>query len=236
MTIEGLKQFILSQGPSKNVVNLDWTIIWATNKKIIDPIAPRHTAVFKENAVTANVIGLDKTTVEDKPVHGKNAELGTKKVYFGKQLILDQADAASFKDGEEITLMSWGNAFVSNVQKSPESGLITSLDLTLHLEGDFKKTEKKVTWLESQEQKLVDVELVDFDYLITKDKLEEEDDVKDFLNKETEFRVAALADENVKGLKVGDIMQFERKGYYRLDQQAEGGKPAIFFNIPTGKK
>lgn len=46
MTIEGLKQFIIAQGPSKNVVNLDWTIIWATNKKIIDPVAPRHTAII----------------------------------------------------------------------------------------------------------------------------------------------------------------------------------------------
>jgi glutamyl-tRNA synthetase len=48
MTIEGLKQFIIAQGPSKNVVNLDWATIWATNKKIIDPIAPRHTAVLSK--------------------------------------------------------------------------------------------------------------------------------------------------------------------------------------------
>ena len=46
MTIEALRQFILQQGPSKNVVNLDWTIIWAGNKKVIDPIAPRHTAII----------------------------------------------------------------------------------------------------------------------------------------------------------------------------------------------
>lgn len=49
MTIEALKQFILSQGPSKNVVNLDWTIIWAFNKKVIDPVAPRHTALLKSS-------------------------------------------------------------------------------------------------------------------------------------------------------------------------------------------
>ena len=34
------QQFIISQSPSKNVVNLDWTIIWAFNKKAIDPISP----------------------------------------------------------------------------------------------------------------------------------------------------------------------------------------------------
>lgn len=33
MTIGALQEFILKQGPSKNVVNLDWSTFWATNKK-----------------------------------------------------------------------------------------------------------------------------------------------------------------------------------------------------------
>lgn len=236
MTVQGLKDFIISQGPSKNVVNLDWTIIWATNKKVIDPLSARHTAVFSEDAVTAKIIGGPATpTSEEKPKHAKIASLGEKTVYYGPQVLLDQADAASFKDGEEITLMSWGNAFVSNITKSPE-GKVTGLDLTLHLEGDFKKTEKKVTWLEKGKQKLCPVELVDFDYLITKDKLEEEDNVADFVNKNTEFRVQAVGDENVWKMNEGDIIQFERKGYYRLDKQAKGESPAVFFCIPTGKE
>jgi len=237
MTIEGLKQFILSQGPSKNVVNLDWTIIWATNKKVIDPVSPRHTAVFSENRVTVNILGGPQESIsEEKPRHAKNAELGTKKVWFGPQIVIDQVDAASFKDGEEITLMSWGNAYVSNITKSSDGNTVTGLDLTLHLEGDFKRTEKKITWLESGKQQLVEVELVDFDYLITKDKLEEEDDVKNFVNPNTESRVNAFADENVRNLQEGDIIQFERKAYYRLDKPATAGSPAVFFCIPTGKE
>lgn len=33
MTVEALHEFILKQGPSKNIVNLDWTLFWSTNKK-----------------------------------------------------------------------------------------------------------------------------------------------------------------------------------------------------------
>jgi len=33
MTIGALQEFILKQGPSKNIVNLDWSTFWATNKK-----------------------------------------------------------------------------------------------------------------------------------------------------------------------------------------------------------
>lgn len=235
MTIEALRSFILAQGPSKNVVNLDWTIIWAGNKKVIDPVSPRHTAVLAAGAVKARVIGGPATpVVEMKPKHKKNAEIGLKKVVLGDEVLLDQEDARSFKAGEEITLMDWGNAFVTKITRPDPAGDVTALELTLHLEGDFKKTEKKVTWLAAA-QETVQVELVDFDYLITKEKLEEEDELRNFVNPKTEFREDAIADCNVAQVKVDDIIQFERKGYYRCDEAAAEGKKAVFFCIPTGK-
>lgn len=236
MTIEALKQFIISQGPSKNVVNLDWTIIWAFNKKVIDPISPRHTALIKDGLVYAKIEGAPSPAViENKPKHAKNKDVGSKKVAYGSTVLFEQADAASFKEGEEITLMNWGNAIVTKIGRATANGPVTELELKLHLEGDFKKTEKKVTWLAS-EQTLVPVELVDFGDLMTKDKLEENDEVMDFVNRDSEFHEVGLADCNIADVKAGDILQFERKGYYRCDKPAEGDKPAVFFNIPTGKK
>ena len=47
MTVEALKQFMLSQGPSQSLVSLEWDSIWALNKKIIDPVAPRFWAILK---------------------------------------------------------------------------------------------------------------------------------------------------------------------------------------------
>ncbi len=41
LTIEALKQFILAQGSSRSVVFMEWDKIWAMNKKVLDPIAPR---------------------------------------------------------------------------------------------------------------------------------------------------------------------------------------------------
>ncbi|KAI4135199.1 MAG: hypothetical protein LQ347_000872 [Umbilicaria vellea] len=238
MTIEALREFILKQGPSRNIVNLDWTLFWATNKKYIDPVAPRHTAVIKDNAVPATVKGARAAPfTEQKPKHGKNPGVGKKSVVFSGSILIDQEDAKWFKQDEEITLMGWGNAIVRTIHGtlSPLNENIGSLELELHLQGDVKKTEKKVTWLSTEGQELVPVELVDFDYLITKDKIEDDDVVEDFLNPHTEFRVAAVADCNVAELKVNDIIQFERKGYYRVDKAFTHGQPAVLFNIPTGK-
>jgi glutamyl-tRNA synthetase len=234
MTVPALRDFILKQGPSRNIVNMDWTNFWNSNKKVIDPIAPRFTALDKKNLVKATITnGPEKAYTEEKPKHGKNPEVGIKKVAFSNQILLEQEDVKLMKQDEEITLMAWGNAIVRKIVGSDP---ITEVELELHLEGDVKKTEKKVTWLSTEGQELIPVELVDFDYLITKDKLEEDDNWEDFLTPETEFRSEALADGNVKDLKAGDIIQFERKGYYRVDRTYEDGKPAVLFNIPTGKE
>lgn len=236
MTVPALREFILRQGPSKNITNLDWTLIWATNKKYIDPVAPRHTAILKKDLVKATVKGgPDSPVTEEKQKHAKNPAVGFKKVVFSNSLAFEQEDAKSFKQNEEITVMNWGNAIVRKIETDPASGLVTGLELDLHLEGDFKKTEKKVTWLSTEGQELIPVELVDFDYLLAKDSMQEEDELEDVLNTKTEFREEAVADCNVAELKEGEIIQFDRKGYFRVDRAYAPGKPAVLFNIPTGK-
>jgi glutamyl-tRNA synthetase len=46
--IEALRKFIISQGPSKNINNLEWASFWAENKKVIDPLAKRFTSINDE--------------------------------------------------------------------------------------------------------------------------------------------------------------------------------------------
>ncbi|AMD22657.1 HHL113Wp [Eremothecium sinecaudum] len=229
LTIEGLRNFVLSQGPSRNVINLEWNLIWAFNKKVIDPIAPRHTAIVNPVKLSLEGEGAPETPrVEMKPKHKKNPEVGEKKVIYYKNVVIDAEDAEMIEEGEEVTLMDWGNVIIA--KKNPDGSLIGKM----HLEGDFKKTKLKLTWLADTED-AVKVELVDFDHLISKDRLEEEDNFVDFLTPETEFHTSAIADLNVASMKVGDTIQFERKGYYRLDSLAADGKPYVFFTIPDGK-
>lgn len=239
MTIPALREFILKQGPSRNIVNLDWTIFWSTNKKYIDLAAPRHTAILKDHAVKAKVKGARLAPyTEDKPKHGKNPELGTKKVAFSDEILIEQEDARNLQQDEEITLMSWGNAYVRSISHSLNPlnrSTVTELELDLHLQGDVKTTKQKITWSSTKGQELIPVELIDYDFLITKDVIEDGDNLDDFLNPNSETKVEALADSNVADLKADDIIQFERKGYYRLDKAFQHGKPAVFFSIPTGK-
>jgi glutamyl-tRNA synthetase len=130
--------------------------------------------------------------------------------------------------------MDWGNAIVRS-KTVDATGQVTAIEMDLNLNGDFRKTKKKITWLAAptSTHPLIPVTLLDYDYLITKKKLEENDDVADFVTPVTEFRETAFADANVCDLKKGDILQFERKGYFVFDGEVDGVKEFIL--IPDGK-
>lgn len=226
---------------------MEWGAFWATNKKEIDPVAPRYTVIAAKDAVKVSLMGADvpaEPLVEDRPLHPKNKDVGAKKVVFSSEIILDQADLKLMKVGEEITLMSWGNAFVRSIEGG-ESGIpITSATFELHLSGDVKKTEKKVTWLSSKGQTVINGEAWDFDYLLTKNTLEEDDNLEDFLTPVTATEESVLGGENMAALKRDDIIQLERRGFYRVDkglgdwkegEAGEKGPRIVLFFIPSGK-
>lgn len=90
-----------------------------------------------------------KLFTADRLLHPKNKEVGTRKVVSASELLMDQADVKLMRIGEEITIMGWGNAFVKDIS-STENKKIVNMTVELNLGGDFKKTDKEVTWLASK--------------------------------------------------------------------------------------
>lgn len=236
LTVEALKQFILSQGASRNLNLMEWDKLWTINKKIIDPVCPRHTAVLKDGQVPFSLKnGPDKPFVRIIPRHKKFDGAGKKATTFTKQILLDAADAAAVSEGEEVTLMDWGNAIVEALQRD-EKGTVIGLVGCLHLEGSVKSTKLKLTWLPDFSE-LVNLSLIELDYLITKKKLEEDDDFVSVLNPVTQWEIQALGDPNMRNLKRGEIIQLERKGYYICDAPfVRPSKPICLLAIPDGRQ
>ncbi|CAK7270186.1 hypothetical protein SEPCBS57363_003977 [Sporothrix epigloea] len=246
MTIPALRDFILKQGPSRSVTTMEWGAFWAANKKEIDPVAPRHTVLTAKDPVKVTVTGSDvpaEPTTAEKPLHPKNKDVGNKPVVFSSEILLDQADLKLMAVGEEITLMSWGNAFVRSIESNAE-GLVTSASIELNLAGDVKKTDKKVTWLSAAGQKLVPGEAWDFDYLLNKNTLTEDDVLEDCLTPVTATEENVLGGISLETVKKDDIIQLERRGFYRVDkglkdwaegEAGEKGPRVVMFLIPSGK-
>lgn len=261
MTIEGLKEFIIAQGSSKSVVFMEWDKIWAFNKKVIDPIAPRYTALEKKT-VLVNVAGAKSESVEV-AVHPKDPSIGTKTVWLGPQILIDYVDAETLKEGENATFINWGNLKINKIHRSAAS--ITSIDAALNLEDkDFKKT-VKLTWLcKMKDTDYPPTYCVYFNHIISKPILAKDEDFKAYIGHETRVRsmtfkdvyvfyllncvcvflqteVEMIGDPELKKCKKGDIIQLQRKGFFKVDNAYAPPSvytgvvsPVILFEIPDG--
>ncbi|KAM3625961.1 uncharacterized protein V6R79_020421 [Siganus canaliculatus] len=240
MTVEGLKQFIAAQGGSRSVVNMEWDKIWAFNKKVIDPVAPRYTALSSSYVVPVSVL---EATEEMKEVarHPKNAEVGMKEVWYGPRVLVEGADAETFSEGETVTFINWGNLIITKINKGA-GGKVVSLEARLNLENkDYKKT-TKITWLaETNSAPLLPTICINYQPLISKAVITKEDDFKEYINKNSKLEEKMLGDPCLKNLKKGDIIQLQRRGFYICDQPYEPvspnsckESPCILLYIPDG--
>ncbi|KAI6657571.1 Bifunctional glutamate/proline--tRNA ligase [Oopsacas minuta] len=238
LTLEGLRQFIIAQGSSKSNVHMDWDKIWAFNRKILDPVVPRMTALVKQGVVKVRVINAE---VKEGQVakHPKNPSVGMKPIWYCKDILLEIADAKSLTRGCRVVLVNWGVAEVTNIKVIGRD--ITSVEMHLHPEDTTYKGKPALTWLaELDTAPSVPTILVRFDYLITKPFVEKEEDFKDFINKNTRIEEEAIGDPNLNSLKQGDIIQLQRKGFYICDQphlldiHTSKMSPCILFSIPSG--
>ncbi|XP_027035857.1 bifunctional glutamate/proline--tRNA ligase-like [Pocillopora damicornis] len=240
MTVEGLREFIVLQGSSKANVHMEWDKIWALNKKVIDPIAPRYTALSKSDVVP---VYIPEAQEEMKlcPLHPKNPSVGSKEVWYGPKVFIEGEDAAALSEGEMVTLMNWGNAKVTKINKNPSGG-VKSVEAELHLDNkDFKKT-AKLTWIaESAKAPLLPTIAVEFDDVISKPILTKNDDFKNYINKDSKHETEMFGDPAMASLKKGDIIQLQRRGYFICDQPYEPPSrytgrenPCILFSVPDG--
>jgi len=230
VNLEALRKFIYMQGTSRRIVNMEWGKFWAENKKEIDRYSKRFMAIDTVEHV--------ELTVANGPEEGENAFLSTvllpKDPSFGKRLlriakkvILEKVDVEGIVVGEEIVLMRWGVVKITKV----DGGLDGDY---LH-EGNFKAAKRKVTWL-AKVPETFNVTLTEFDNLIIKEKLDDGDDFKKFINPDTLASSTVIGDVGLKSLQKDEIIQLERRGYYRVDQPYMDAKRGlVLFMIPDGK-
>ncbi|XP_034833960.1 bifunctional glutamate/proline--tRNA ligase [Maniola hyperantus] len=241
MTVEGLRQFIQAQGSSRSVVFMEWDKIWAINKKVIDPIAPRYTAL-EISSVPVNLKGVQSDTSLNVPLHPKNPDVGTKTIWISKRLLIDQADAKALKEGENATFINYGNIMIDKIHRAAD-GTITSIDATPNLENkDFKKT-IKLTWLaDTPQSPTVETYCVYFDHIISKPLLAKDEDFKQYIGHQTRWEVPMVSESALSAVKVGDILELQRRGFFRVDvapappsPHTGRATPLILFHVPDGR-
>jgi len=136
---------------------------------------------------------------------------------------------------EEVTLINWGNAIVQKVHRNQDNS-IAFLEGKTNLKGNVKTTKKKLTWL-ADDKNLVPALLVEFDYLLSVEKLDEKTEIETVLNEKTKFETEALGESLLADLKKGEIIQLTRRGFFICDVPAsKSNRTVTLFFIPDGKQ
>lgn len=222
MNMDVLKDYVIKQGASQKTAIVSWDKIWAFNKKVIDPISPRISAVPLKDFVICHIDSSsddqtehqhsfkENSKVIDVPKHKKNPELGMKKLLLSKEILISQEDALLLKKDEEFTLMNWGNAIV--IDKSMENNSISTIRLKLKLNGDFKTTENKITWISKAGAVMVKF----YEYGNLQNDIDT-DDLALKYNKDSKKESWWLAENSICDIQKGNVMQVERIGFFICD-------------------
>jgi glutamyl-tRNA synthetase len=142
INIAALRNFMYSQGASRRVVNLDWSLFWAENKKEIDKTAKRFMAIDKAENVKLTITNGPKE--EDyayigADYHPKDPSLGSRVVRIASKVILEKVDVEGVEVGEDIVLLRWGVVKLTKVGDELEGEYVP--------DGDFKAAKRKLSWL-----------------------------------------------------------------------------------------
>ena len=96
--------------------------------------------------------------------------------------------------------MKWGNATITRREQNGDSfELFATIDES---DRDFKGT-KKITWICNDPATTVEVCMREFDHLINKAKVEEEDKIEEIFNHNSRFEDVGIAEGIIQTLPKG---------------------------------
>jgi bifunctional glutamyl/prolyl-tRNA synthetase len=175
LTLEALRKYMIDMGSSTSNALISSDKMWSGNKDIIDPVCPRHTALLQQGLVTVKVAGVPTTKVV-RPLHPKNAAVGTKQVQWASEVQIEAADADEIKVGEKFTLMDMGNVVCTSVDV--KHGMVRSIEAEFKPDDDSFKGTKKVTFVaKCEEEQHVEMTCIRYGHLLKEPNVTKEDGV-----------------------------------------------------------
>ena len=232
INITALRNFMYSIGASKRVVLMDWMVFWSENRKEADKTAKRYMAVndtgnnvlLKINNAPSGIAFVETA------LHPKEPSLGNRALRISREVFLETADVEGITVGEEIVLIHWGVIKITSLTAD-----MKTLEGEHVPNGDVRAAKRKLTWVANVPEN-TPTRLYEFDNLISKDKIEEDEKFEDFINPDTLALTSIIGDSGLKGVQQDEVIQLERRGYFRVESPyVNAAMPLILYMIPDGK-
>lgn len=202
---EAIRKFVISLGITLAETKPPFEALEAYNRKIIDPLSMR--LFFVKDPVELYVQGAADLDVVLKN-HPTDTAFGSRIVKASDRFYVSGDDAAGLKVNDEVRLIELYNVKITKIDRQEGK-----LSLTATPAGkEIKQSMPKIQWVSKQD-------IFDLRVLIPKQLY-----VGEQYNTNSLEVVKGVAESFVSGLKPGQVVQFVRFGFCRID----GNNTAIF--------
>jgi glutamyl-tRNA synthetase len=190
-----IKQFTIQVGYTKSEHEYDWSLIFAVNRKLLDPVSKR--VFFVPRPIKLKVEGAPEMSVTI-PYHPEK-DLGSRTVNVSGEFFVPSDDIARLDQGETFRLIDLYNL---KLQSRGRDKVVASFAGQELIAGT-----KKLQWTTTSSPR---IEVLEPGVLF--------DDAGNF-NETSMGKTDGVVEEAFAGLKLGDIVQFPRYGFCRVDSR-----------------
>lgn len=190
MSLETLTTFVARMGFSNSTISMEPSMLWGINRKYVDKIATRYTALQKNMCNEFKIVGTDEFNYSKQiPRFVRNPALGNRDIFYSSTIFVEDIDA-NMETG--ITLIHWGKVS------------IIGNNITLCLDNPVEQTDQKLLWIAKENH--VPITIKQYGSITNTED-----------TKNTIVTTSYIGEPDMINIKKGDYVQLMKMGYYICD-------------------
>ncbi len=241
-TPESIRVFSEKVGVSKVNSLTNISILESSIRDDLNTIAPRSMAVIDAVKLVIENYSEEKIESLKAPNHPQNVEMGTREIYFGREIYIDKADFEEVAPNNKFKRLAIGkevrlrNAYVVKATRTEKDieGNITTIFCTYDPDtlgknpADGRKIKGVIHFVESS--KAIPAEFKIYDRLFLDANPSKFEDMSSIINPDSLTIKHGYVEPILKDAEIEKAYQFEREGYFCRDNDEEG----LIFNKTVG--
>ncbi len=237
-TPNAIKKFVETVGVAKRDNVIDVSLLEFCIREDLNKTAPRVMAVLDPVKLVITNYPEDKVEWLEAENNQEDENAGFRKVPFSRELYIEKEDFKEeagnkffrLKLGGEVRLK---NAYIIKAEsvKKDANGTITEIHCT-YSEDISKKVKGTLHWVSIKHAIKAEVREYDRLFMDEAPDSHQDKDFMDFVNPNSLKVIEAFVEPSLKDVKIGDQFQFQRLGYFNVDNDTTPEN--IIFNKTVG--
>ncbi len=237
-TPNAIKKFVETVGVAKRDNVIDVSLLEFCIREDLNKTAPRVMAVLDPVKLVITNYPEDKEDWLEAENNQEDENAGFRKVPFSRELYIEKEDFKEeagnkffrLKLGGEVRLK---NAYIIKAEsvKKDANGTITEIHCT-YSEDTSKKVKGTLHWVSIKHAIKAEVREYDRLFMDEAPDSHQDKDFMDFVNPNSLKVIEAFVEPSLKDVKIGDQFQFQRLGYFNVDNDTTPEN--IIFNKTVG--